>query len=78
MLLVGLAVIAASLFVGYKFGARGKAKAVQYEQELKEIYGKAYAKIKANLQAVKAEVAKLESEAKAEEAAAVARLKKLL
>ena len=78
MLLVGLAVVAASLFVGYKFGARAKAKAVRYEQDLKEIYARAYNKSRIVWIAINDEVAKLESEAKAEEAAAVARIRKLL
>jgi len=78
---VALAVVAAAaglLDIGYMFGARAKAKAVQIEQEAKQLYVKAHSKVSVKLAAVKAEVAKLEAEAKAEEKAVVARIKSLL
>lgn len=79
--LIVLAVLAAAgalVFVGYKFGARGKALAVKYEQDAKELYAGLHSKVSAKLASVKAEVVKIEAEGKAEEKSVVARLKALL
>ena len=86
LLAVGIAAAAGLLaFVGYKFGARGKALAVKYEQEGKQLYIEAHSKVSAKLASVKAEVVKAEGELKAKEQgfvtdalALVARLKALL
>jgi hypothetical protein len=69
---VVLAVVAASfLFLGYTYGSRAKAEAIQ-------VYAKAHSEVSAKLSAVKAEVSKIEAEAKAEEQYVVVRLKALL
>lgn len=73
-----LAVAAGLVFVGYKYGARAKATAVEYEQLIKEAYVSAHRRVSTQLAAVKDEVAKIEAEGKAEEKSVVARLKALL
>jgi hypothetical protein len=76
---VVLAVVAVGLFfLGCKCGARAKAEAVQAEQGAARFYAKAHSEVSAKLAAVKAEVSKIEAEAKTEEQAVVARLKALL
>jgi mannose/fructose/N-acetylgalactosamine-specific phosphotransferase system component IID len=65
---------AGGAFVGYKYGSKVVA-------DLREAYAyavDAHSAVKAKLAAVKAEVEKIEVEAKAEEKAVVARLKALL
>ena len=76
--LVVVAAAAGLLYVGYKYGARAKAEAVSFEQGAKEYYAQAHSRVSAKLSAVKAEVSKIEEEAKVEEKAVVARLKVLL
>jgi len=79
MLLVALSVVAVGLlFVGYKFGAIAEAEAARAERAAKQLYVKAHSEVSAKLNAVKAEVSKIEAEAKTEEKAVVARLKALL
>ncbi len=65
--LVVAGLVAAAAYVGYKYGVRAKAEVVA-----------AHTFVSAKLAAVKAEVMKLEAEAKAEEQAVVARIKVLL
>lgn len=63
--------LAAAGYVGYVYGKKIEAKTTA-------LYKAAHSLVSAKFAAVMAEVAKIEAEAKAEEQAVVARLKKLL
>lgn len=79
LLVAGIAAAVGLLvFVGYKFGERANALVVKYEQEARQAYADAHNEVSAKLASVKAEVAKIEAEGKAEEKSVVARLKALL
>lgn len=80
LLLVSLIAAAAGalVFVGYKYGAKGKALAVKYEQEGKQIYIQAHSAVSAKLAAVKAEIEGIEKSGYADVTSAIQRIKKLL
>lgn len=78
VVLAALAVAVGLFFAGSKYGAYVKEGSLEYERAMRQIYVKAHTEVSAKLAAVEAELGKIEAEAKVEEQAVVARLKKLL